>query len=67
VETSGYGPRLSALVGVLGGTYHLSHRKAAGLLDQLLGITISTGANGLRPTASTTPSAAASALLWPHR
>lgn len=44
VESGGFGPRLSALVGLLGGAYHLSHRKVQGLLDQVLGITISTGA-----------------------
>ena len=44
VESGGFGPRLSALVGLLGGAYHLSHRKVQGLLDQVLGIAISTGA-----------------------
>jgi hypothetical protein len=49
VETSGYGSRLSSLVGLLGCVYHLSHRKVQGLLDQVLSITISTGAiNAIR-------------------
>jgi hypothetical protein len=49
VESSGYGPRLSALVGLLGSGFHLTHRKVQGLLDQLLGIEISTGAiNAIR-------------------
>jgi transposase len=49
VETSGYGPRLSALVGLLGSGFHLTHRKVQGLLDQVLGIRISTGAiNAIR-------------------
>jgi transposase len=30
-------------VGLLGGTYHLSHRKVRSLLDQVLGVEISTG------------------------
>jgi transposase len=32
------------LVGLLGGGYHLSHRKVRSLLDQVLGVEISTGA-----------------------
>ena len=49
VETSGYGPRLSALVGLLGTGFHLTHRKVQRLLDQVLGIQISTGAiNAIR-------------------
>ena len=49
VESSGYGPRLSSLVGLLGSVYHLSHRKVQGLLDQVLGIEASTGAiNSIR-------------------
>ena len=44
VESRGFGPQLSALVGLLGGAYHLSHRKVRSLLDQLLGVEISTGA-----------------------
>jgi transposase len=38
VESGGFGPRLSALVGLLGGGYHLSHRKVQGVLDQVMGI-----------------------------
>ena len=49
VESGGFGPQLSALVGLLGGAYHLSHRKVQGLLDQVLGVEISTGAiNAIR-------------------
>ncbi len=49
VESGGFGPRLSALVGLLGSVYHLSHRKVQGLLDQVLGIEASTGAiNSIR-------------------
>ncbi len=44
VESGGFGPQLSALVGLLGGSYHLSHRKVQGLLDQVLGVEVSTGA-----------------------
>ncbi len=38
VESGGFGPQLSALVGLLGGAYHLSYRKVQGLLDQVLGV-----------------------------
>jgi transposase len=49
VESGGFGPQLSALVGLLGGAYHLSHRKVRSLLDQVLGVEISTGAiNAIR-------------------
>lgn len=49
VESSGYGPRLSSLVGLLGSVYHPSHGKVQGLLDQVLGIEASTGAiNSIR-------------------
>jgi len=44
VETSGYGLRLSGLVGMLGASYPLSIRKVQTLLDQLLGVRMSTGA-----------------------
>ena len=44
VEASHYGPRLSALVGLLGSTFPLSFSKTQALLDQLLGIEISCGA-----------------------
>ena len=40
---SGLGPHHSALVGLSGSVYHRSHRKVRGLLDQLLGVEISTG------------------------
>ena len=43
VESSGYGPRLTALVGTLGSTYHLTHRKIKRLLDEAFGVRISTG------------------------
>ena len=49
VESSGYRPRLSALVGLVGSMYHLNHRKVQHLLDQVLGIEASTGAiNSIR-------------------
>ena len=44
VELSRYGPRLSALVGLLGSAFPLSISKTQALLDQLLGIAISSGA-----------------------
>ena len=49
VENGGFGPQLSALVGLLGGVYHLSHRKVRSLLDQVLRVELSTGAiNAIR-------------------
>jgi hypothetical protein len=49
VESGGFGPQLSALVGLLGGVYHLSHRKVRSLLYQVLGVELSTGAiNAIR-------------------
>ncbi|CAK6688803.1 IS66 family transposase ISCysp4 [Synechococcus sp. CBW1107] len=44
VEVSHYGPRLSALVGLLGSAFLLSFSKTQALLDQLLGVQISRGA-----------------------
>jgi len=44
VELSRYGPRLSALVGLLGSVFPLSFSKTQALLDQLLGVEISRGA-----------------------
>ncbi|QPN59754.1 IS66 family transposase zinc-finger binding domain-containing protein [Synechococcus sp. CBW1002] len=44
VEVSHYGPRLSALVGLLGSAFPLSFSKTQALLDQLLGVQISRGA-----------------------
>jgi transposase len=44
VEASPYGPRLSALVGLLGSAFPLSFSKTQALLDQLLGVEISRGA-----------------------
>ena len=44
VEASSYGPRLSALVGLLGSVFPLSFRNTQSLLDQLLGVEISRGA-----------------------
>jgi len=38
VEASRYGPRLSALVGLLGSAFPLSCSKTQALLDQLLGV-----------------------------
>ena len=44
VEASRYGPRLSALVGLLGSAFPLSFSKTQALVDQLLGMRISRGA-----------------------
>jgi transposase len=44
VEASPYGPRLSALVGLLGSPFPLSFSKTQSLLDQLLGVEMSRGA-----------------------
>ena len=44
VEASPYGPRLSALVGLLGSAFTLSSSKTQALLDQLLEVEISRGA-----------------------
>ena len=44
VEASRYGPRLSALVGLLGSAFPMSFSKTQALLDQLLGVEISRGA-----------------------
>jgi hypothetical protein len=44
VQASPYGPRLSALVGLLGSDFPLSFSKTQALLDQLLGVQISRGA-----------------------
>jgi transposase len=43
VEATRYGPRLSALVGLLGSAFPLSFSKTQALLDQLLGVEISRG------------------------
>jgi transposase len=48
VESGGFGSQLSTLVGLLGGADHL-RRKVRSLLDQVLGVEISTGAiNAIR-------------------
>jgi transposase len=44
VEASHYGPRLSALVSLLGSAFPLSFSKTQALLDQLVGVEISRGA-----------------------
>jgi hypothetical protein len=44
VEPSRYGPRLSALVGMLSSAFPLSFGRTQALLDQLLGVEISRGA-----------------------
>jgi transposase len=44
VEPSRYGPRLSALVGLLSSAFPLSFGRTQALLDQLLGVKISRGA-----------------------
>jgi hypothetical protein len=43
VEATRYGPRLSALVGLLGSAFPLSFSKTQALLNQLLGVEISCG------------------------
>jgi len=43
VESGGYSPRLTALVGTLGSTFHLSHLKIQRLLHEAFGVRISTG------------------------
>ena len=44
VEASHYGPRLSALVGLLGSAFPLSFSKTQALLQQLVGVEMSRGA-----------------------
>jgi transposase len=44
VEAARYGPRLSALVDLLGSAFPLSFSKTQALLNQLLGVEISCGA-----------------------
>jgi hypothetical protein len=43
VEATSYGPKLSALVGLLGSAFPLSFSKTQALLDQLMGVEISCG------------------------
>jgi hypothetical protein len=44
VEASSYGPRLSALVGLLDSVFPLTFSNTQALFDQLLGVEISRGA-----------------------
>jgi len=44
IPTSPFGPRLMSFVGVLTGYYHLSRRKAASLLSDMMGVKLSLGA-----------------------
>ncbi len=44
VPTSSFGPRLTSIVGLLTGVYHVSRRKTVTLLSDLLGVRISLGA-----------------------
>ncbi len=44
IPVSPFGPRLSAVIGLVTGVYHLSRRAAVGLLSDVLGIEISLGA-----------------------
>lgn len=44
IPASPFGPRLMSLVGLLTGVYHVSRRKTATLLSDLLGVRISLGA-----------------------
>jgi hypothetical protein len=59
VEASHYGPRLSALVGLLGSAFPLSFSKTQALLDQPLGVEISCG------TIATTRQRLSAALAQP--
>ncbi|KAF0170080.1 MAG: transposase [Caulobacteraceae bacterium] len=44
IPASPFGPRLMALMALLTGVYHLSRRRAATLLDDVLGVRVSIGA-----------------------
>jgi len=44
IPTSPFGPRLSSVIGLVTGVYHLSRRSAVRLLSDLLGVEISLGA-----------------------
>lgn len=44
IPTTPFGPRLSAVIGLITGVYHLSRRAAVNLLSDVLGIDISLGA-----------------------
>ncbi len=44
IPTSPFGPRLMSVVGLLTGVYHMSRRKTAQLLSDLMGLKISLGA-----------------------
>lgn len=44
IPVSPFGPRLMAIIALLTGVYHLSRRKASGLLSDMVGVPISVGA-----------------------
>jgi transposase len=44
IPASAFGPRLMSLIALLTGFYHLSRRKAQGLLSDVLGVSVSLGA-----------------------
>ena len=44
IPSSPFGPRLMAIMALITGVYHLSRRKAVGLLSDILGIQVSLGA-----------------------
>lgn len=44
IPSSPFGPRLTSIISVLTGAYHLSRRDAAGVLDDLCGVKLSLGA-----------------------
>ena len=44
IPSSAFGPRLMAIIALVTGVYHLSRRKAVGLLSDLLGVELSLGA-----------------------
>jgi transposase len=59
VPMSPFGPRLMALIALLTGVYHLSRRKAATLLHDVLGVRLSLGA------LSTVEGRVSTAVEWP--
>lgn len=44
IPSSSFGPRLMAIIALITGVYHLSRRRAVGLLSDLLGVELSLGA-----------------------
>src|SRR5207247_9675095 len=44
IPASPFGPRLMAIIALVTGVYHLSRRRAVGMLSDLLGVQLSLGA-----------------------